>query len=161
TYRSHLRRHILPAFGELLLTAVTPATLESFRAKLIDREKGNGLKVKTARDLIDGTFRALYRDARTVDRLVTDDPFAALRWRAKKDPEPDPFTEAERDLLLDYFLQKNRHYYPLVYTQFWTGLRPGEAAGLRRGDLNLRKGVLAVRRSRTMKEDNVPKTKRS
>jgi len=44
---------------------------------------------------------------------------------------------------------------------FWTGLRTGEAVGLRRGDLDLRRGQLLVRRSRTMGEDNPPKTKRS
>ena len=40
-------------------------------------------------------------------------------------------------------------------------LRPGEAIGLRRSDVDLRKGSLTVRRSRTMGEDNAPKTKRS
>ena len=161
TYRSHLRRHILPAFGEKLLTGVTPPALETFRATLIDAQNGNGLKVKTARDIIDGTFRALYRDARQVDRLVTDDPFAVLKWPAKIDPEPDPFTADERDLLLDYFWRKDRHYYPFVFLQFWAGLRPGEAIGLRRGDVDLRHGMLSIRRSRTMGEDNPPKTKRS
>ena len=161
TYRSHLRAHIFPAFGETVLTGVTPAALEAFRAKLIDRQTGNGLKVKTARDMLDGTFRALYRDARTIDRLVTDDPFAALKWPRKIDPEPDPFTEGERDLLIGYFWRKNRHYYPLVHVMFWTGLRTGEAVGLRWGDVDLRRGRLNVRRSRTMGEDNPPKTKRA
>ena len=66
--------------------------------------------MKTARDIIDGTFRAIYRDARTTDRLLTDDPFAALTWPRKIDPVPDPFTEPERDVLLNYFWQRNRHY---------------------------------------------------
>lgn len=163
TYRSHLTRHILPAFGDLPLTEVTPAALEDFRAKLTrpESEGGKGLKMKTARDMIDGSFRALYRDARTVDRLVADDPFKALRWPAKVDPEPDPFTEAERDKLVGYFQRKDPHYYPLVVTMFRTGIRVGEAVGLRWGDIDLRNGTLAVRRSRTMREDNPPKTKRS
>jgi integrase len=163
TYRSHLSRHIFPVFGDVPLPDVTPAALEDFRAKLTrsESEGGKGLKMKTARDMIDGTFWALYRDARTVDRLVSDDPFKALRWPAKVDPDPDPFTEAERDTLVAYFQRKDRHYYPLVVTMFRTGIRVGEAVGLRWGDLDLRNGTLAVRRSRTMREDNAPKTKRS
>jgi integrase len=163
TYRSALRRHILPALGDTLLTDVTPARLEDLRALMTRpaREGGKGLKMKTARDVIDGSFRALYRDARTIDRLVTDDPFKALRWPRKVDPEPDPFTAEERDRLCAYFAAKDRHYYPLVLTVFWTGLRTGEVVGLRRGDLDLRCDQLHVRRSRTLREDNPPKTRRS
>ena len=74
---------------------------------LIDKVTGKGLAVKTARDMIDGSFRALFRDARK-ENLVTGDPFAALDWPDKVDPEPDPFTEEERDILLDYYWRKDR-----------------------------------------------------
>lgn len=110
--------------------------------------------------MIDGTFRALYRDARRED-LVSGDPFADLDWPRKIRPEPDPFTEDERDVLLDYFWCKDRHYYPLVYTMFFTGLRTGEATGLRWRAVDLRRGKLKVRVSRTLGEDNPPKTEKS
>jgi integrase len=160
TYRKHLRTHILPVFGETRLDAITVSALEVFRMGLIDKVAGKGLAVKTARDMIDGSFRALFRDARK-EELVTGDPFAALDWPDKVDPEPDPFTEEERDILLDYYWRKDRHWFPFVFTQFFTGLRPGEAIGLRRGGLDLRRGRLSVRVSRTLGEDNPPKTKKS
>jgi len=163
TYRGHLRRHILPAFGSTLLAAITPADLEDFRARLTRSEKdgGQGLKMKTARDVIDATFRAIYRDARMIDRVVSDDPFAALRWPRKIEIEPDPFSAAERDELLAYFADRCARYYPFVYVLFWTGLRVGETVGLRWGDVDLRQGRLSIRRSRTLGEDNPPKTARS
>jgi integrase len=40
-------------------------------------------------------------------------------------------------------------------------MRTGEVVARRRGDLDLRKGELTVRRSRTLGEDNPPKTNRS
>ena len=160
TYRKHLRTHILPAFGDTRLDAITVTALEAFRMALIDKATGKGLAVKTARDMIDGSFRALFRDARK-EGLATGDPFAALDWPDKVDPEPDPFTEEERDILLDYYWRKDRHWFPFVFTQFFTGLRPGEAVGLRRGGLDLRRGRLSVRTSRTLGEDNPPKTKKS
>jgi hypothetical protein len=60
TYRCELRRHILFVFGDKPLDAVTPATLEDFRSLLTrpSTEGGKGLKVKTARCIIDGTARS-------------------------------------------------------------------------------------------------------
>src|SRR5947199_5543333 len=74
TYRKHLQKHVLPAFGDTPINGVTPAALEDFRAMMTrpEAEGGRGLTIKTARDVIDGTFRALHRDARSTDRLVTD-----------------------------------------------------------------------------------------
>jgi integrase len=162
TYRKHLTRHLLPAFGTRRLSEVARGDLLDFRGLLTrsEREGGKGLKMKTARDMIDGTFRALFRDARR-DGLVTGDPFADLDWPRKVRPEPDPFTEEERDLLVAHFWDRDRHYYPLVFTMFWTGLRTGEATGLRWGAVDLRRARLKVRVSRTLGEDNPPKTEKS
>jgi integrase len=165
TYRSDLRCHVLPAFGDTPLDALTRGALLDFRAMLTraKRDGGKSLKMKTARCIMDGTFRALHRDARR-DGLVTGDPFADLDWPRTVAPEPDPFTEAERDVLLDYFWRTNRHYYPLVYTMFFTGMRTGEAMGLRWGAVDLRradKAEVRIRVSRTLGEDNAPKTKKS
>src|SRR5262245_22054982 len=64
TYRKHLKRHLRPVFGGKRLDEITRAALLDFRGMLTrsEQERGKGLKMKTARDIIDGTFRALYRD---------------------------------------------------------------------------------------------------
>lgn len=160
TYRKHLRNHILPVFRNHAFTDISLTALEDFRAALVNRDRGKGLSAKTARDVIDSTFRALYRDARR-EGLATGDPFALLTWPRKVVPEPDPFTEEERDKLLDYFWRKDRSWYPFVFTQFWTGMRPGEAIGLRRQALDLKNGKLSILVSRSYGEDNAPKTVRS
>ena len=144
------------------MSAVTAAALVDFRTALTTPDpKGKGLAMKTARDVIDGTLRAMYRDAREIDLFVVGDPFTVVKWPRKVVPTPDPFAAAERDLLLDYFWQKKRHYYPLVFACFYTGIRTGEAVGLRWGAVDLRRGVLTVRLSRTLGEDNTPKTQHS
>src|SRR5262249_37486964 len=119
-----------------------------------------GLALKTARDIIDGTFRALYRDARK-EGIALGDPFADVTWPRRPAYEPDPFTEAERDALCTYFRRKQPQSYPLVYTLFHTGLRTGEAVGLRWSAVDLRAATLTVRISRSRGEDNPPKTKNS
>src|SRR5262245_7958382 len=162
TYRKHWRKHIKLAFGARPLAAITTAALEDFKTALTAPElRGKGLAMKTARDIIDGTFRALVRDARRVDKVVTADPFADLTWPRKVVPKPDPYTAEERDLVLDFFWRQKRRQYAFVYVLFFTGLRTAEAIGLRWGKVDLRRGRLTVDVSRTLGEDNAPKTKRS
>jgi integrase len=154
-YRRHLK-HILPVVGDLLLADVRLTVLERLRHRLHER----GLSVKTIRNIVDGTFRALYRDARR-EGLVDSDPFIGLEWPRLPGRAPDPYTEEERDELLNYFRGRKRLYYPFVLTAFWTGARPSELVGLRWGDVDLRAGKLLIRRSRTFGEDNAPKTRGS
>lgn len=73
-YRRHLV-HIARLAGDVLLSDVTVGLLERVRRGLHDR----GLAVKTIRNIVDGTFRAVYRDARR-EGIVTGDPFANLDW---------------------------------------------------------------------------------
>src|SRR5439155_14250540 len=44
-------------------------------------------------------------------------------WPRAQRQEPDPYIDAERDVLLDYFRQRKRQYYAFVLTAFWTGAR--------------------------------------
>jgi integrase len=162
TYRKHLRKHIKPAFGAWPLSAITTAALVDFKVRLTAAEpSGKGLKMKTARDIIDGTFRAMIRDARRVDHFITADPFADIDWPRKVVPKADPFTAEERDQLLDFFWRRKRNYFAFVYVLYFTGLRTAEAIGLRWGKVDLRRGRLSIEVSRTLGEDNAPKTKRS
>jgi integrase len=162
TYRNHWRKHIKPAFGARPLAAITTAALVDFRTALTAPEpRGKGLKMKTARDVIDATFRAIYREARKVDKIVTGDPFADLTWPRKVVPKPDPYMAEERDVLLEFFWQRKRHQYAFVYVLFFVGLRTAEAIGLRWGKVDLRRGRLTIDVSRTLGEDNAPKTTRS
>lgn len=73
----------------------------------------------------------MVRNARTVDYLIETDPFAVLRWDRAKKPRPDPFTESERDKLLEWFLEHQPFYFPFVYSLFYTGMRPSELVALR------------------------------
>jgi hypothetical protein len=63
------------------------ALLERLRHLL--RERGHS--VKTTRNIVDGTFRALYRDARR-EGLVDGDPFIGLEWPRLPGRAPDPYT---------------------------------------------------------------------
>ncbi len=166
--RQHFARYILPRFGESMLSdsALTPRALMDFQQFLLHdvprlKKGAQGLSAKTVRNIIDGSFRAMIRDAREVDHLIGGDPFAAMKWPDKKTPRPDPFTREERDKILEYFRASEPFYYPFVFTMFWTGMRPSECTALRVGDVDLFNGTISVTKSRHLGEEEAPKTSAS
>ena len=64
-----------------------------------------GLSEKTIRNVVDGSFRAMVRDAGR-DDIRVGFPFAKVRWAEKIVPGPSPLTGEERDRILDYFRTK-------------------------------------------------------
>ena len=158
-YRQAFNKYILPFFGEFALNAITPRRLEDFRVNLLNASK---LSLKSARNVIDAYFRAMIRDARNIDRIISDDPFGALEWRKEPTEDPDPFTEEERDRILEFYREKRPFKaYVFVHNQFWTGMRPSEAVALRRGKLDLTNGTAMIVRSRHLGAEDAPKTRAS
>jgi integrase len=164
-YKDHFRIYILPKFEDTLIADLTPALLEAFRSYLLQeyeaRTPTGRLSLKSVKNIIDASFRAMIRDARTVDYLIEKDPFEALVWPRKQLSKPDPFEEQERDAIIAYFRQKVPFYYPFVYTLFFTGMRPSEALGLCWGDVDLRRGEISISKSRYLGAESGTKTEGS
>jgi len=105
-YRSHFRAYILDKYGETYLDSFTVAQIRDLRAELV---KGKGLSVKTAKNTISATLRAFFRDAKA-EGLIERNPFDDLPrkwWPQMVLPQPDPFTEAERDKIIDFMFAKH------------------------------------------------------
>ncbi len=168
-YRNHFRTYILPYLADVALQDLSLVHLEELRARLqIDRHLG----LKTVRNVIDGSLRAMVRDARKAG-VQAGFPFADFEWPRRVVPGPDPFTDEERDRLLEFILRKHWRlgrnlgsyregvhfpYYAFLFTLFYTGLRPSEAVALRLRSLDLAAGTLFVERSRSLKSESAPKT---
>ena len=170
-YRRHLRRYVVKLIGHVLLADLQPADTRGVQAELLSR----GLSVKYVKNIVAGSWRAFLRDA-AEDGTVSLAVYPHLKWPEWDFPEADPFTGEERRAIIEWFrtygfrcrapgtgtgylTQPFPSYHVFVHLLFWSGLRPSEAAGLRDGDLDLAAGVLHVRRSRHMWEDNRPKTR--
>jgi site-specific recombinase XerD len=89
-YRQHFFSYLLPEFASTSMATLSVSHLSKFRSKLL----GRGLSVKTCRNVLDGSFRALWRSAME-ERLVEHDPFALLKWPRRPKFRPDPFTAEE------------------------------------------------------------------
>jgi len=68
-YRDQFRLYILPKFESTTIAELTPALLEAFRSYLLQEYKARTptgrLSLKSVKNIMDGSFRAMIRDART------------------------------------------------------------------------------------------------
>jgi integrase len=170
-YRRHIEGYVLPQLGDLPIADLSARDILGLRAQLLQR----GLSLKYVKNILGASFKAMIRDAREIDRVVTVDPFVGVRWGRVPVAGPEPFTAAERTMILRWFEQKqfafrapgtstctrrrpHPPYYVYVHTLFWTGMRPSEVSGLRWSDVDLDAGIVRVVRSRHMWEESAPKT---
>ena len=158
-HRQAFNRHILPRFGNVSLKDVKTSELRAYQAELLK----SGLKVKTVRNILDSSFRAMYRDARgEFEVLIGRDPFLDIKWPAAKRLPPDPLTLDEKKRVLKCFLELEPLYYPFIRFQFDTGCRPSETIALTWADLNVQTRRVSINKSRHLGVDNDhPKTTHS
>jgi integrase len=137
------------------LDQINTGGLVEFRTELLDK----GLTVKSARNVIDSSFRALYRDARASHKeLQGYDPFTHIQWPKVQMEKPDPFTAAERDKIVEHWIEHDFFYYPWVFVLFHTGMRPSELLALTWKDVDLKARTVSITKSRYMGNFGLPKT---
>ena len=152
--------------------------MRALQAKLLARKHvytGKPLSVKTVKNIIIGSLRAMIREA-MADELVTRDIFVGLTWPKRDLPEPDPFGMNEVRRILGWFATKQFRFaavagsmgirrlphpafHGYVHILFMAGLRPSEASGLQWQDVDLQRGLIYVRRSYHLYGYNPPKTR--
>jgi integrase len=139
-YRKLTEGHLLPAFGRLDLEDITPAMVRRWHAELGERTG------PTAQAHAYSLLRTILATA------VADDVIAANPCRvrgagqAKRAKPIRPATLAEIAAIADAMPE---HYRAAVLVAAWCGLRFGELAELRRGDVDLKRGRLRIHRAVT------------
>ena len=150
TYRSyvaHVECHILPALGSVQLQKLSPAQINALYAKLgrSGKRNGKGLTALSVRHVHAVLHRAL-KDAVRWGRLARNPADLADPPRvAAQSHELRTWSAEQLAAFLDS--QRNARLYPLWHTLAMTGLRRGEALGLRWQDVDFETGRLAVRRA--------------
>lgn len=146
SYVAHVECHISPALGAVQLQKLSAAQINALYARLARQGRRNG------KPLTPLTVRHVHA---VLHRALKD----AVRWgflaRNPADSADPPRISSHRELRtwsaeqLAAFLDSRRddRFYSLWHTLAMTGLRRGEALGLRWEDVDLEAGRLAVRRS--------------
>lgn len=81
--------HILPALGTVSLVRLSVNDVKQFKDRLRDK----GLSLRIARNIIDATFRSLYRDICDAKVIRPEEnPFEKLRRDRREGPGPDSYS---------------------------------------------------------------------
>ena len=149
SYQMSVRRYLKPAIGSKRLQKVTAADLNAMYGALLTSGSSDGkaLAVSTVRRLHAVTHRA-FKDAARWGLIVRNpvDLADPPRQTASARPEMQTWTAEEAATFLR--AQSEDRLYALWLLLLTTGLRRGEAAGLRWQDLDVETRRLAVRTSR-------------
>jgi integrase len=140
-YRYLLERHILPALGGRRMDRITPATVQQWYESLSPQRP---------------TERAhAYALLRSIMQFAVDRPLALIPENPCQTPSAGRVvakgkirtaTLEELQIIVDHMPERLRLAVLIVA---WCGLRQGRTMELRRQDVNLTRGTLAVSRSRS------------
>ena len=153
SYTRNLRLHVIPHLGALHTTAVDAGVLNGLYARLL--ASGNmtnrpgaapGLSPRTVR-YIHTIVHRMFKDAVRWGRLVRNPADAADPPRAAAAGSPEIVTWSAEQLGAFLDGMREHRLYAVFLLLATTGMRRGEALGLRWSDLDLASGRLAVRQT--------------
>lgn len=138
-YRSLLEKQILPTFDTVPMRTITPAMIRKWHGDLpADRP--------TLRSHAYGLLRTILQTAMQDGEISNNPAHIRGAGSSKRVVKIRPATYDEVDLLIDAMPER---YKAAVVIAVWCGLRFGELTELRRGDVDLKAGVIRVRRAVT------------
>lgn len=136
-YRRLLDKHVLPRLGGLRLTAITPTVVRSWHTAI-------GPGAPTQRAHAYAVLKTILGTA-VAEQLLTSNP-CVLRaaGTVRTAHKAKPASIQELAVIVEHMPDRLRL---AVLIAAWCGLRQGEVCELQRGDIDLRAGVIRVRRA--------------
>lgn len=140
-YRSSLRKHWQPLFGDRDIREIKPSEIKEAIALQAGTMSAKGIN----NTLI--PLRQMYLFALD-DELLDRSPMTNIRNRKHQAPGPDPFDAEEMMEILDYLRQHDDelawNWYEFAFS---TGLRPSEQIALKWADIDWRRATVRVERA--------------
>jgi integrase len=150
---SHLRRHLLPAFGRLRLDEVGPEAQQAFISRI-----STIVSRKTVLNIM-VTLSAILNKAKEWKYLTETVNFQSLALPAGNGgAQARFFTVTQAQAIIATAEQPWKMVFALASM---TGMRAGELLGLQNGDLDFQAGIIHVRRSAWYGKSQTPKTRTS
>jgi len=151
SYQSIINNHLIPNFGDFLLTDITAGMLQRYVAKRLEKVKPKTVvnELVPLKEMLKHAVRWGYLKVNPAEHVE--------RPRIEKEEIQIPTPEEIR-LFLDNVTPK---YRPFFLTAILTGMRRGELLGLQWGDIDWSHSQIYVRRSLWKGQFVTPKSKRS
>ena len=141
-YSSIIEVHLIPTFGDLPLSGVTPSKVRAWNATLAKKYPARAAKAYRL-------LRTIYGTA-VSDRYVLLNPCQVKGASTEHAPERKIPSIAELDLLVG---EMPEHLRLLPVLAAWCGLRRGELFGLLRSDFDMLHGQVRISRAVTERSD--------
>lgn len=138
--RLYIQKQILPTFGKLRISEVTPQRVEVWLG-CIKRK----LSPKSCNDSL-GLLKKIFNDACRW-RFVESNPTLGVKRLTVPENDIQFWSFEEKAIFLNYVFQNYPKYYFVFLTATSTGMRAGEMAGLQWDCVDLRTNQITVKRS--------------
>ncbi len=135
-YESIIKSHLIPAFGNILLTQLRPEMVQRYITDKLSHGKANGqggLSSRTVRHHIVCLHTAL-QNAVKIGLLIRN-PVDAITIPRPHRHEMRTMDEVDIHIFLE--MARNTQYYALFYTLLFTGMRRSELLALKWHDVDL------------------------
>ena len=155
TLKSTIERHLMPHFGDRRVSQITRSEVMAFRATLAampGRRAKQRLSNKRINGII-GPLKQILNEA--ADRYEFASPVANLKPLKVRKSDVQPFTLAEVEKILATVRPDYRDY---LLVRFLTGMRSGEADGLKWRYVDFERRLILVREAFVLGEDEYTKT---
>jgi integrase len=166
-WRMVIERHLLPAFGEMELQDIRRAAIEAWKDE-VAKEIRKGLYAPTTANDWLKTLRVIINTA-VVEIELPRNPVMGVKdfdtslHATYTEEEPNALTPDEVPLFLAEMRRRYPQHFAFVALGFATGLRPSSMRPLRRKgpkpDVRWDEGILLVRRSQTLGDEVMERTK--
>lgn len=148
-------KHLVPAFGDRDVGSITRADVLAFRvefSKRAGRRKGETISPKSVNDTM-GVLKAILDEAAARFGFVS--PCLNIKRLKVLRTDVQPFTLDEAKLLIETIRKDYRAY---LTVRMYTGMRTGEANGLKWGNVDFKRRQILVRETFTHGEQDACKT---
>jgi integrase len=149
SYKSILKKHLLPKFGSQTLKSITDSQLKKFASNL--NKTASASRVNTVLQLMRSILDQEQRQGE-IDR----DPSRAVKRVEEPKAEIDPLSETDLALALSHI---DVHYQPVFMALAYTGARPNEIIALRWSDIDWRNESIKISKGRVRGVEGLPKTR--
>lgn len=151
TYRGYIDNHIKPNIGNIPLEKLTTMELQKLYRKLLtsgrverieSKEQPKGLSAKTVRNINQVISSAM--DLAVAQKIILENPTNACSLPRVEHKEMQTISAEQLQVFLEE--AKCSGVYEMYYIELSTGLRRGELLGLKWEDIDMKQGIIRVRR---------------
>lgn len=141
--KSHFENWLRPVIGALPFSEIGVLELEKIKTNMLSAGRSARMI-----QYVFSTIRRVWNDAKEKEIISKDCPTKKIRFDRFDNKRARYFTHDEAEKFLKELLPLNESLWKMALISLHCGLRFGEISGLRRGDIDIRRGIIGIRDSK-------------